>query len=137
MTYPHDDTQHVHETGPAVTPENAPPQTTTPAMQDIDPGRTRNDDLEALKARINQLEQEAQARDAAQRRAEELDAEGVAPGGAPVEHFHQLADGTFVRGFGTATFIADGDKPPMPVIASYAVPADYDQHYGNVQRSEQ
>lgn len=135
MTYPHDDSQHVHETGPAVTPDT--PATTTPALQEIDPERTRNDDLDALKARINQLEQEAEARDAAQRRAEQLDEAGVAPGGNPVEHFHQLADGTFVRGFGTATLIADGDKPPMPVIASYAVPVDYDEHYGNVKRSDQ
>jgi hypothetical protein len=108
----------------------------TPSMQEIDPARTRNDDIEALKARIAQLEQEGEARDAAQRRAEQLNAEGLPEGGQPIEHFHQLADGTFVRGFGTATHIADGDKTPMPVIASYAIPAGYDQDYSNVKRSE-
>jgi hypothetical protein len=113
-------------------PQDTPP--VTPDMQQIDPQRTTADDYAALKARITQLEAEAEARDAAQRRQQELENAGLASGGEPVEHFNQLADGRFVRTFGIATHIADGDKPPMPVVASYVVPAGYDANYANVGR---
>lgn len=146
-TYPHDPEQpNVTGSEPAqgfAAPEAARafsrPETTEDTrstaprtMSEIDPERTRDDDLAALKARIAQLEQEGEARDAAARRASQLSENGYAEGGEPIEHFHRLIDGTIVRAFGTATHIADGDKPPLPVVESYAVPPQYDDHYDAV-----
>lgn len=125
MTYPHDDTR------PA---ENAAPDTRD--IREIDPQRTNADDLAALRARIDQLEKEAEARDAAAKRAEELDREGVPSGGAPVEHFHRLVDGSVVRAFGHATHIAAGDGPPLRVLESQPVPDAYDDHYDAVRRND-
>ena len=130
MTWPHDDT-HTE----TVLPADRPAQD-TPEMREIDPARTQNDDLAALKARVQQLEAEAEARDAAQRRADELDREGVPSGGAPLEFFHHLIDGTVVRAFGYATHIANGDAPPLRVLESHAVPIGYDDHYDAVRRDK-
>lgn len=134
MTYPH---ENAAPDGREAVPGSRDPVPGTRPMDEIDPARTPQDDLSALRDRIAQLEKEAEARDAAERRAKALETEGVAPGGEPVEHFHRLADGSVVRGFGTATHIASGDKPPMAVVESYVVPFGYDEHYGNVRREDQ
>jgi hypothetical protein len=91
------------------------------------PDRSQADELAAMRARVAQLEAEAEARDAEKRRLATAAQQGLAIGGEPQEFFHHLADGTVHRSFGHATQVSTREGGiPIPVISSHAVPFGYD-----------